>query len=193
MIKASDVRYPQRTINVIDGKGTFRTADGETIKLTSLTRTTDAGDPRVCVEIIDDAFALPIRLYFADLGKDPELVGVEIGSEHQPQTPLKRAQIAHLGRQLPILTAFARAEINYFNDPAAVAPLLEVLNEVGTTRRGKPGRFYKVIGAEYSTRVREGDPAPITSLAEAHGVNKSSASRWVKQAKIRGYVDEGGS
>jgi len=189
VIKAGEVRYPARTIREVPGKGTFTTADGDRLKLTTLVRTIDTGDPRVRVEVVDDAFALPIRLYFSEFGPDALVVGVEIGSEDHPQTALKPAQIAHVARQLPVLTAYAKAEINYFLDPTAVAPLLKVLNEVGTTRRGKPGSFYKVIGTEYSARVIEGDPAPVSSIAKAHDVNKSSASRWVKQARLMGYVD----
>jgi DNA-binding MarR family transcriptional regulator len=33
-------------------------------------------------------------------------------------------------------------------------------------------------------------PAPLRELVEAHHVDKSTASRWIKEARRRGYIEE---
>src|ERR1035437_9301854 len=42
---------------------------------------TTTGDNRASVELWDDSCPLPIRLYFAHIGDDAPLLGVEVGSE----------------------------------------------------------------------------------------------------------------
>ena len=146
-------------------------------------------DLRVSVEVWDDRFRLPVRLYFEHGGSDAALVGVEIGSEEHRDTPMDPAQLTHLAKSLPVYVAYVRAEQDFEASRSQTDRLLEALNETGTTRRGKPGRFYRIIGEDYAARVREGDAAPVTSLAAAHGVVKSTASRWVKEARRRGYIE----
>ena len=146
-------------------------------------------DQRTSVEIWDDRFRLPLWLYFEHNGQGAPLVGIEVGSESHADTPLDPTQLMHVTKNLPMYVAYARAEIALDADPSQTGLLVEALNEAGTTRRGKPGRFFRVIGEEYAARVGEGDSAPVTSIAAAHGVVLSTASRWVKEARRRGYID----
>lgn len=151
-------------------------------------------DPRLSVEMRDDAYDLPLRLFFAHMGPDAPLIGLEIGDEDHLETPLALAQVKHVARQLPLYERYARALIQIYGPTglSEVGLALEVINEVGSTRRGKGGRFYRVIGDEYTARVRAGDPAPVMSIAEAHGVHKSTAFRWVKQARQWNYINDAG-
>ena len=144
-------------------------------------------DESTSVEIWDDRFRLPVRLYFSGRGPDSPLVGVEIGSEEHRTTPVDPAQLAYVVNQLPVLVAYARAEIDWGAGGSREA-LIRALDDAGTTRRGKPGKFFRIIGEEYSARVREGDGAPVTAIAAAHDVSVASASRWVKEARRRGYL-----
>jgi hypothetical protein len=148
-------------------------------------------DPRVSVTIWDDSFPVPLRLYFAHPGDDAPLVGFEVGDENHTDTTLAPAEVARVVKSLPVYTAYARAHIEM--DRTEVSKTLEILSEIGTTRRGLPGKFLRVIANEYEARVHEGDPAPITSIAAAHGKTKSTASRWIKEARRRGYIKERGT
>jgi hypothetical protein len=149
-------------------------------------------DPRISVEVWDDAYDLPVRVFFRDMGADAPVVGVEIGGAQHPDTPLTLTQIGHVFRQLPLYQEYAKAEMRVWDmetlAPSERARLLDVLNQIGSTRRGKPGSFYRIVGDEYAALVRAGDPAPINSIAANHGVNKSTASRWVKEAKRQGHI-----
>ena len=149
-------------------------------------------DPRLSVEMRDDAYDLPLRLFFADMGPGAPLIGLEIGDEDHLETRLSLTQVKHVARQLPLYERYARAVIQIYspNGPTDVGLALEVINEVGATRRGKGARFYRLIGDEYSTLVTAGDPAPVMSIAEAHGVHKSTAFRWVKQARQWNHVTD---
>jgi DNA-binding MarR family transcriptional regulator len=101
----------------------------------------------------------------------------------------QQSDVTRIAKNLPVYTAYAHAVIEM--DRAGLSRTLEILNQIGTTRRGLPGKHFRFIANEYETRVREGDKAPITSIAEAHDVKKSTASGWVKEAKRRGYIKEG--
>lgn len=143
-------------------------------------------DLRVSVTIWDDSFPLPLRLYFAHPGDDAPLIGFEIGDERHTETPLEPGEVARIVKSLPVYAAYARAHIEM--DRTEVSKTLEILSEIGTTRRGLPGTHFRVIANEYDLRVRDGDSAPITSIAAAHNVTKSTASRWVKEARRRNLI-----
>ena len=56
-----------------------------------------------------------------------------------------------------------------------------------------PGRelsdaFYRLLGEQHKALVAEGELRPVTALAEIHGVTISAASRWLKEARRRGYI-----
>jgi hypothetical protein len=57
----------------------------------------------------------------------------------------------------------------------------------------KPARltddFYRLIASDYRQRSESGVSAPLQSLADAHHADKSTASRWIKEARRRGYLD----
>jgi hypothetical protein len=146
-------------------------------------------DTRVSVTLWDDSFSLPIRLYFAHAGDDAPLLGFEVGDETHTETSLDPGQVARIVKSLPLYTAYAHAVIEM--DREKIGRTLEIFSEIGTTRRGLPGKFFRVIANEYDSRVQEGDSAPITSIAVAHDVKKSTASRWVKEARRRGYIKGG--
>jgi hypothetical protein len=148
-------------------------------------------DPRVSVEIHDSRLAWPLRLYFASLGDDAELIGAEFGTEEPPPVELDLRDVARVASNLSLYVEYARAEILFDRGDAQRA--LKVLANVGAPRRGTPGRWFREIAHEYSTRLAAGEKAPVKAIAEAHGVDKSTASRWLKEARRRGYINGGGS
>ncbi len=48
--------------------------------------------------------------------------------------------------------------------------------------------FYAGIGEQYKTITSEDAPQPVKTLAEQYYVTISAASRWIKEARRRGYV-----
>jgi len=150
--------------------------------------------PRVVVTIPDASNPFEVELYFAHAGVNPAFLGfraiapddgIEIGDERD----LEPAQFARLARWLPMYIRYARAEIEWKHGDAARA--LEMLRtEAGKTRRGLSDKFYKDIAAEYEALVQEGDPHPLKSIAAKRPVHKSRASRWVKEARSRGYITD---
>jgi hypothetical protein len=157
----------------------------------TVVRTPHSGnDPRVSVTISDRRYAWPIVIYFASLADDASVVGVEIGTRDQPWNALDVREAAHVGANLALFVRYARGVILW--QGGEVARSLEVLGsaELGKTRRGLPGHFFRVVAGEYMRRVADGETAPVTSIAATYGVNKSTASRWVKEARRRGLVTD---
>jgi hypothetical protein len=60
-------------------------------------------------------------------------------------------------------------------------------------KRPKPARleadWYRLIAAEFRRHVAEDDPAPVSAIARSHQVTNCAASRWVKGARERGFLD----
>jgi len=146
--------------------------------------------PRVVVTIPDASNPFGVELYFAHAGDNPAFIGFRaIAPDDGVERDLGPAQFARLARWLPMYIDYARAEIEWNRGDAARA--LEMLRtEAGKSRRGLSDKFYMEIAAEYEALVQEGDPHPIKSMAAKRPVHKSRASRWVKEARSRGYITE---
>jgi len=56
-------------------------------------------------------------------------------------------------------------------------------------RRGMDKDFYRGIAEEYRGLLERGE-RPTTGIARAHGVGRSTASRWVRDARDRGLLGE---
>jgi hypothetical protein len=65
---------------------------------------------------------------------------------------------------------------------------LDALRKVGRAGRGLSDEFYSGIAKNYRALVEEGEPHPVKSLAEIHHVTISAASRWIKEARRRGFL-----
>ena len=50
--------------------------------------------------------------------------------------------------------------------------------------------FYRTIATTYESLVAEGEPHPVKALSENNHVTISAASRWVNEARQRGYLPE---
>jgi len=137
-------------------------------------------------------------LYFAHVGDDPALVGFEVLAEEDRALQdvvvtegqgLDPASFAQLARTLPMYVDLARAELMWDRGDRAEA-LEKLRTDVGRGRRGLPDKHYREIAAEYMQLVRDDDPHPAKTIAERRPVHKSRASRWVAEARRRGYITE---
>lgn len=151
--------------------------------------------PPVRVSIPDESYPFALTLFFAHLGDSPAFLGFETICNDDRDVPLgeeaglQPAEFARLARNLPRYVDYARASIEWeWGDRDRALETLR--KEAGKTRRGLPDRFYREIAAEYEQLLRDGDPHPLKTIADARPVHKSRASRWVKEARQRGYISE---
>lgn len=54
-----------------------------------------------------------------------------------------------------------------------------------------PDAFYRRTAREYARLVTSGDRAPAQTIAEANGVPATTAHRWIKEARRRGFLPAG--
>jgi hypothetical protein len=90
----------------------------------------------------------------------------------------------------PLYLQYARAAMTDNDDDWTGS--LRALREIGATRRGLGDEFYRQIGSNYAAITAEGEPHPVKALAEMHHVVISTASRWITEARRRGYITERG-
>ena len=88
---------------------------------------------------------------------------------------------------LPLHTKYARAALA--RDKDSIRAALSALQKENAPRRGLDDGFLRLIGDLYRSLVREGEPYPVTAIANAQHAHKSTASRWVSAARSRGYLE----
>jgi hypothetical protein len=59
-----------------------------------------------------------------------------------------------------------------------------------TSGRGRPDSFYDAVAAAYRDLARRSS-RPAAELAETHGVPVTTAHRWIKEARRRGFLAPG--
>jgi hypothetical protein len=70
-----------------------------------------------------------------------------------------------------------------FDWPDAIKETAD-LRAQGQGRRGLPDEFFEKVGEEHRSLVeRHGTRGAVSELARAHGVNRSTASRWLARAR----------
>jgi hypothetical protein len=95
----------------------------------------------------------------------------------------------YIGKQFPVLVEHARASIAGREGDATSA--IRALRAAGRTTRGLGEQHYRLVAVQYEALVANGEKAPIKALGEMNHVTISAASRWVKEARRRGYTTEG--
>ena len=145
-------------------------------------------------------FKLIIRFAPGDLTGEGDVqeIWIRPGSE-----PLESRVLRRIAPQAELYLAHARAAMRSGGEPiergnfAAQAERqskdlrdsAETLRSIAGPGRGHSPYFYELIGREYSELVRGGEPHPVKALAAAHYVTISTASRWITEARRRGYVE----
>lgn len=66
----------------------------------------------------------------------------------------------------------------------------DALRQVAGPGRGLSDAFYRIIARHYTALIDGGEPYPVKALGESHHVTISAASRWLKEARRRGYIDD---
>jgi hypothetical protein len=140
-------------------------------------------DPRISVAVQERGATL--TLFFdtdsAFTGEAPLLeIRLEPPASGQPFEPWR------LMPRLPLYLQYARASLAHKNDDATGA--LRALRQITAAGRGLSDDFLRLVAESYKALVAEGEPYPVKALAEMQPVDKSTASRWIKEARARGFI-----
>lgn len=140
-------------------------------------------DPRLSVAMIESGAT--VTLFFpADTGWSGEANPLEIRIEpHEGKDPFEPWRLMP---KLPLYLSYARATLAHRDDDIRSA--LHALRELGTSRRGLGDEFYRLIAQTYEAIVGEGERYPVKALAESQPVDVSTASRWIKETRRRGFL-----
>jgi hypothetical protein len=140
------------------------------------------GDPRVCIEMHDRGCQL--EFFFEDLAGDGPILEIRLLPDAKNLTP---GSLRELMPQAAVYTRYARATIKHQRSEAAEH--IAALRELGATRRGLPPEFYRRVASNYRALVAEREQHPVKALAAMHSVTISTASRWISEARRRGYIE----
>lgn len=88
----------------------------------------------------------------------------------------------------PLYLQYARAAMTANDDDWLGS--LDALRELGTTRRGLTPEFFRRVAAKYQAIVAQGEPHPVKALSEMEHVKISTASRWITEARRRGFITD---
>jgi hypothetical protein len=131
---------------------------------------------------------LELRLFYAD--KSSEADPVEIRLLPDGSETLDPKVLRSFAPQTELYLASARAAIRWRQEDLYGA--IEALRAVGKPGRGHGDPFYRAIAEHYNALVAEGERYPVKTLGEIHHVTISAASRWLKEARRRGYLEANG-
>lgn len=147
------------------------------------------------------------------------LIGLRVDGEPTAQMlrsiPVGRIEAAANAQLTVVDEAVVPAAVSYLRPPAAheppaseegwdtVSPALARARPAGTqqpvldlvrppdgTRRRHPDAFYQQVAAAY-LGLAQMSSRPAAELAEANGVPTSTAHRWIKEARHRGFLPPG--
>jgi hypothetical protein len=142
-------------------------------------------DPRTSVAMIEGGVKLTLFFVGEDafLGEaDPVEIRLEPRPGSEPFDPWR------LMPKLPLYVSYAKASLAHRQDD--IQRTLLALRTLGTSRRGLGDQFYRTVAEMYQSLVSAGERHPVKALADLQPVDISTASRWVKEARKRGYVPE---
>jgi hypothetical protein len=168
-----------------------------------------ATDMRIAVTIEEPSTPFPIVVYFVHVIDDetPDAwalipVGIELGQrfdrpdDGQPHKshpigerlprPLDRAAVQEVAARFREYVEYARGciAIGGIPSPSSEPP---GSRPRGRRRRALTNDFLSLIAEQYET-WGAGQGRAVTEIANAHGVNRSTASRWVQAARDRGFL-----
>ena len=103
--------------------------------------------------------------------------------------------------QFPRYLAYAQAAMRILGDRHGIPDearwerftrAAEPLRSLGGAGRALPPEFFRHIADEYRELVGDGEPHPVKAIGDRHVVTISAASRWVTEARRRGFLEPKG-
>jgi hypothetical protein len=141
-------------------------------------------DKRVSVTMVESWAT--ITLFYLETGLSGDDQPIEVRIEPPPSGQFEPWQLAP---RLPLYVKYARAAMLW--DDGAAVNALRALRDAGATRRGLSDDFYRRIADSYETIQAAGERYPVKTIAELNNVVISTASRWITEARRRGYLPVG--
>ena len=141
----------------------------------------------IAVEIADDDF--PGRI-LAWLSSPDEFVGIDFISDD----PIDDKALEVAGRRMGLYRDYAQAWARYYfenpGDNREISAVMRRLKLLGNTKRGLGEDFYRAVAEEHAALVAAGEPHINKALAAKYHVDKSRPSRWIGEARRRGFIDD---
>lgn len=126
-------------------------------------------------------------LHFASTEPDAPLLALRLGPDRRGER-LEPSKAREFVPQIDLYMATARAALSWNADDFRAAA--EALREIGRPGRGFSPDFSRLIATHYKALVAEGEKYPVKALADYYHVTISAASRWVTEARRRGYLPQ---
>jgi hypothetical protein len=93
--------------------------------------------------------------------------------------------------QADLYLAYARSAMRIFKEGAEdYRAAAQALRDVQGPGRGLSPEFYRLVAKTYDALIAGGEQHPVKALSEKHHVTISAASRWLKEARRRGLIQE---
>ena len=167
---------------MLDSETVVRAEHEATVTQVDGKRHKEVRDPRTSVSMKDEG--VEILVFFTDLSGEGEVLEVRV----LPQTaPISPEIMARVGKRFSLYAQYARAAVQW-NDQD-VRETLKTLRGLGTTSRGLSDDHYVLVARVYKSLVAEGSSHPVKALGEQLHTDISNASRWIKEARRRGYIE----
>lgn len=145
--------------------------DGKTTRIVT--------DPRTSVTVQEEGCTLTL-FFQPDTGELSEIRVAE--PDAGPFEPWRLLPNASLYAQ------YARASIAA--DMGNLNDAIRAIRQVSSTRRGLSDDFLHLVAQLHRSLVAEGESYPIKAIAKTQHADISTASRWVKAARERGFLQE---
>jgi hypothetical protein len=142
-------------------------------------------DPRTSVAMVEGGVKLTL-FFEGDTAFTGEASPVEIRLE--PHEGSEVFDPWRLMPKLPLYVSYAKAALAWNEED--VRRTLSALRSAGTSRRGLGDQFYRTVAEAYKSLLDEGERHPVKALAGMQPVDISTASRWISEARRRGYLPE---
>jgi hypothetical protein len=135
---------------------------------------------------------LVLRFGEGDYAGEGQLQALEL---HPDAETLEPRVLRRFSPQAELYVAYARAAMRVFGPEGTpesrrdnLRGAAEALRQIGGPGRGLSDEFFRTIAKHYDAIVSEGEPHPVKALGEAHSVTIGAASRWIKEARRRGFI-----
>jgi hypothetical protein len=144
----------------------------------------DYGNPEKGADVVIKERGCALILRFEGRTGDAPLIELRIGPEKgRGLEPTKAKEFVP---RIEDYVAVARAALEW--DLDAVREAAEVLRQAARPGRGHSPDFFRLIAIDYKNLVAAGEKAPVKALGKRHHVEISAASRWLTEARRRGYL-----
>jgi hypothetical protein len=148
------------------------------------------GPPTTVIE--HRGFKLVLRFDKDDLAGEGPVQEIRLLPDTLPLEP----SVLRLMPGLSLYIGLARRHMELFGkaEPASkdqwhrFHEAFKAFRAVAGPGRALPPGFYRLLGAQYKLMVDGGEQHPVKGIADFHSVKISTASKWLKEARQRGYL-----